>query len=127
MTVQVWTLDPKKEFADREAVDMTDIENIHYVANIRGHKGFITTALWSRFDQDCIMTCSDDQSVKIWNLVNIKYRFPPKKKKEQKLGELKLEAEPKARWKDDKDYDKIDSKRFAEFTSKKKKVENSES
>lgn len=71
-----------------------DEEEKHYVANIRGHKGFITTALWSRYDKDCILTCSDDQSVKIWNLVNIKYKKPPgKKKKESKLGEVIMEEE----------------------------------
>lgn len=60
---------------------MLEGEEKYYVANIRGHKGFITAATWSKYDKDCILTSSDDQSVKIWNLVNIKYRKPPGKKK----------------------------------------------
>ena len=66
---------------------MLEGEDKHCIANIRGHKGFITAAVWSKYDKDCVLTCSDDQSVKIWNLVNIKYKKPPGKKT-VKLGEV---------------------------------------
>lgn len=97
-TIQVWSLNPEKDQKDAEKegrkVEVEEGDEKYYVANIRGHKGFITCALWSRFDKDCILTCSDDQSVKIWNLVNIKYKKPPsKKKKDSQLGQVILEEE----------------------------------
>lgn len=97
-TIQVWTLQPKKDLQEAEKegrkLELGEEDEQHYLANIRGHKGFITCAMWSRFDKDCILTCSDDQSVKIWNLVNIKYRKPPsKKKKDTQLGEIIVEEE----------------------------------
>ena len=78
VTVQVWDVSSKcvePEELEYERVDKNVVAegdtNSEYVSNIRGHKGFITHALWSRFEPDCIMSCSDDQSVKMWNLVNI--------------------------------------------------------
>ena len=73
-----------------------------YVANIRGHKGYITAALWSRYEKDLILTCSDDQSVKIWNIRSIKHHRPPiRKKKEEKLGEVIVENDDEYLDKDD--------------------------
>ena len=64
MTVQVWTIDPDKEFKDLEQESRLSVnykeKDKHYVANIRGHKGFITSAMWSRYDENCVITCSDD-------------------------------------------------------------------
>ena len=121
VTVQVWTLNPKKEFKDSEKkVDLNDKKDRHYVANIRGHKGFITTALWSQHEKDCIMTCSDDQSIKIWNLINIKYRKPPSKTKtDSKLGDVIMEEDVEE-FKEHKDD--IDGDRYNTFTSSKKVV-----
>lgn len=94
----MWTLRPDKDIEtaknEGRTLDLGEGEEKYCLANIRGHKGFITCALWSRFDPDCILSCSDDQSVKIWNLVNIKYRKPPsKKKKDAQLGEVILEED----------------------------------
>ena len=98
VTVQVWTINPKKELERLEAgegmggKETEGDDDPHCIANIRGHKGFITCAAWSRFDRDCIITTSDDQSVKIWNLANIRYKKPPnKKKKDNKLGDVIVE------------------------------------
>ena len=65
------------------------------MANIRGHKGYITSALWSHSEPNCIITSSDDQSVKIWNLANIRFKKPPgnKKRRDNKLGEVILEQD----------------------------------
>ena len=99
VTVQVWTLDPEEEMKnekDEGKQSLLDFQGVdrHYVANIRGHKGFITAAMWSRHDPDHVLTSSDDQSVKIWNLCNIKYRKPPTKKKQDNLmGEVIMEEE----------------------------------
>lgn len=64
MTVQVWSLDPEKDKMEAEAEGLEykvlKGDKKHYVANIRGHKGFITCALWSKYDKDCVLTCSDD-------------------------------------------------------------------
>lgn len=81
VTVQIWTInpltkDPKKDTDDKTPRDDADIDR-YYVANIRGHKGFITSSCWSRQERNCVLTCSDDQSVKVWNLVNIRCRQPP--------------------------------------------------
>lgn len=98
------------------------------VANIRGHKGFITCSMWSRFDKDCILSASDDQSVKIWNLVNIKYKKPPsKKKKDTQLGEIIVEDEEDDQDSEDDHWDQedkrgdIQSDRYEKFTSTVKK------
>lgn len=57
------------------------------------------------------MTCSDDQSVKIWNLVNIKYKKPPgKSKKESKLGEMIVEEDEEMSVGEKDNH--IDSERF---------------
>jgi WD40 repeat protein len=99
VTVQVWTINPKKELERQEnAPEETQSKEVegeddpYCIANIRGHKGFITSALWSRYDKDCIITSSDDQSVKIWNLANIRFKKQPgKKKNNNKLGEVIVE------------------------------------
>lgn len=52
--------DKKEAEKEGKEFQILEGEDKHYVANIRGHKGFITCALWSRFDKDCILTCSDD-------------------------------------------------------------------
>lgn len=57
----------------------------HFVANIRGHKGFVTCARFSAAERDMIITASDDQSVKIWNLDSIKFNKPPNKKRKTGL------------------------------------------
>lgn len=89
VTVQVWTINPVKP-SEAKQPKATDNEDDRYMLhNIRGHKGFITASIWSRNDRNCIVTCSDDQSIKIWNLVNIKNQKPPnKKKKETKMGQM---------------------------------------
>lgn len=90
-----------------------------YVANIRGHKGYITASIWLRYEKDLVLTCSDDQSVKIWNINSIKHTKPPiKKKKEEKLGEVIIENEEEYLDKDDDDV----PEKFENYTSKKKKV-----
>jgi WD40 repeat protein len=127
VTVQIWTLNPEKEFKDSEKkVDLNDKADSHYVANIRGHKGFITTSLWSRHEKDCVMTCSDDQSVKIWNLVNIKYRKPPSKSKtDSKLGDIIMEDDAEEEDFQEQEHRKdIDSDRYNNFTSGKKQDRN---
>ena len=101
VTVQIWTINPKKELERAEAKlegavskETEGEDDPHCIANIRGHKGFITSAQWSRFDKDCVITSSDDQSVKIWNLANIRFKKPPnKKKKDNKLGDVIVEQE----------------------------------
>jgi len=94
VTVQVWTINPLVP-ADAKPAKATDNDDDKYcVANIRGHKGFITSSIWSRNDKNCIITCSDDQSIKIWNLINIKSTKPPnKKKKDTKLGQMIYEQD----------------------------------
>jgi len=84
VTVQVWTINPEKEMEENPDESKTSLlelkgEDRNCVANIRGHKGFITTAMWSRCEANHVLTSSDDQSIKIWNLVNIKHRKPPTK------------------------------------------------
>jgi hypothetical protein len=89
VTVQVWTINPVKPVDPKPAKPTDNDDDKYCLANIRGHKGFITAALWSRNDRNCIITCSDDQSIKIWNLVNIRNQKPPnKKKKDPKAGTM---------------------------------------
>jgi hypothetical protein len=81
VTVQVWTINPTsdhphKNSDDKGPRDDADIDK-YYVSNIRGHKGFVTSASWSHNEKNCILTCSDDQSIKVWNLINIRSRQPP--------------------------------------------------
>ena len=96
VTIQVW--DISSGFSEKEdleyelkEVEEEEEQKSEYVANIRGHKGFITQALWSRLEKDCIMSSSDDQSVKMWNLVNIKSKKPPMKKKINNKGGIIFE------------------------------------
>ena len=82
-TVQVWSIsgkmsEEKTALAKKEGKKSTDG---HFVGNIRGHKGFVTCAKFSGHEKDMIITSSDDQSVKIWNINNIKFNKPPNKKK----------------------------------------------
>ena len=60
----MWTIDPEKEFKDLENQSKKSLkfseEDKYYVSNIRGHKGFITSAVWSRHDENCVITASDD-------------------------------------------------------------------
>lgn len=125
-TIQVWSLEPKKDQKEAEkegnTVELEEGEDKYYVANIRGHKGFITCALWSRFDKDCILSCSDDQSVKMWNLVNIKYKKPPgKKKKESQLGQVILEEQEDSEEEEEGPRGGVQNDRYQQFTSKKGK------
>ena len=94
VTVQVWTINPAPSTESKPSKSTDTDEDKYCVSNIRGHKGFITAAIWSRNEKNCIITCSDDQSIKIWNLVNIKNQKPPnKKKKETKLGQMIYEQD----------------------------------
>lgn len=49
--------------------------------NIRGHRGFISAAAFSLQAPNMVITGSDDQTVKVWNLLEIKNSKPPNKKK----------------------------------------------
>lgn len=98
VAVQIWTINPTPEQEMRSKTeknerDDADIDQF-YVSNIRGHKGFITTAAWSQHEKNCVLTCSDDQSIKVWNLVNVRCRQPPASKRtEQNEDENEEEVE----------------------------------
>ena len=47
-------------------------ENEIFLSNVRGHKGYINQAIWNPMHSKQIITCSDDQSVKIWNIDKVK-------------------------------------------------------
>lgn len=49
--------------------------------NIRGHRGFVSSAAFSMQAPNTVVTGSDDQTVKVWNLAEIKNAKPPNKKK----------------------------------------------
>lgn len=119
VTVQVWTINPIKP-TEVKAPKSTDNDDDKYcVSNIRGHKGFITAAIWSRNEKNCIITCSDDQSIKIWNLVNIKYQKPPnKKKKETKMGQMIYEEDEEDE-NSETEYEKKEKKPVETFKHKK--------
>ena len=51
------------------------------VANIRGHRGFMVSAIFSTEHSDIVLTSSDDQTVKGWDIKNIKNIKPPNKKR----------------------------------------------
>lgn len=53
-------LDKEEAKKEGKEISVLEGEDKYYVANVRGHKGFITCAMWSKFDKDCILTCSDD-------------------------------------------------------------------
>lgn len=59
------------------------------ISNIRGHRGFIASAAFSTTEPRSVITSSEDQTIKIWDLDCIKNRKPPNKKrnKHQKNGE----------------------------------------
>lgn len=129
VTVQVWNirsaieakenLDYKKKEDDGE-----NKADSPYVANIRGHKGFITDSMWSRFEPDHIITASDDQSVKIWNLVNIKSKKPPNKKKtDNNVNEVIIERDEEANEEDFEGKEFYNTDKFREFTTKPKERE----
>lgn len=87
VAVQIWTINPlpltdKKPETEKSERDDSDLDP-YYVSNIRGHKGFITTSSWSHYEKNCVLTCSDDQSIKLWNLINIRCRQPPHAKKNE--------------------------------------------
>jgi hypothetical protein len=85
--VQVWTINPRPKAQlkqDEENAKRDDIaQDPYYVSNIRGHKGFITMACWAHSEKNMVLTASDDQSIKIWNLINIRCRQPPLPKKNE--------------------------------------------
>jgi len=123
VTVQIWNIKPllEKEELDYKKADedgANNDEDSQYVANIRGHKGFITHSIWSRHEPDHIITCSDDQSVKIWSLVNIKSKKPPSKKKKDNFGDVIVEKDEE-RFEDDfEDSDGYNTDKFRDFTTK---------
>jgi WD40 repeat protein len=89
-TVQVWSISgkspsvvKKKSGSAKKSKKSTDG---HFVANIRGHKGFVTCAKFSGHEKDMIVTASDDQSVKIWDINTIKFNKPPNKKRNKATG-----------------------------------------
>ncbi|KAL4493979.1 hypothetical protein ABPG72_021996 [Tetrahymena utriculariae] len=49
--------------------------------NIRGHRGYINDAVFSPLDQNLLITCSDDQTVKFWSIDSIINKTYPKRKK----------------------------------------------
>ncbi|KAL4476378.1 hypothetical protein ABPG74_010111 [Tetrahymena malaccensis] len=49
--------------------------------NIRGHRGYINDAIFSPLDQNLLITCSDDQTVKFWCIDRIINKSYPKRKK----------------------------------------------
>jgi len=67
-TVQVWNA-AREEVPERR------------IANIRGHRGFMVSAIFSTDNPDIVLTASDDQTVKGWDLNNIKNIKPPNKKR----------------------------------------------
>jgi len=67
-TVQIWDCS-EEEKEDRRQY------------NIRGHRGFISTAAFALQAPNTVITGSDDQTVKVWNLIEIKNTKPPNKKK----------------------------------------------
>ena len=100
-TVQVWSISGKSETlvkkpksSSKKSKKSTDG---HFVANIRGHKGFVTCAKFSGHEKNMIITSSDDQSVKIWNISSIKFNKPPNKKrnKNNNDGKGKSAKKPK--------------------------------
>ena len=115
VAVQVWTINPRKgvqlkQDDDTVVRDDKDLDP-YYVSNIRGHKGFITTSVWSQFDKNCVLTCSDDQSIKLWNLINIRCRQPPMPKKaEQGVEDNNFEDYGKEDYHEDDHYQKKTSK-----------------
>jgi WD40 repeat protein len=64
------------------AVEEKEERRLH---NIRGHRGFISSAAFSSCQPKTVVTGSDDQTVKVWNLDEIKNSKPPNKKK-SKMG-----------------------------------------
>ena len=130
VTVQIWNIKPEVEEKEdlqykKKSDDEIDVkDNSHYVANIRGHKGFITHSMWSRYEPDHIITCSDDQSVKIWNLINIKSKKPPsKKKKDTNVGEVIIERDEEGFEDDFEGKEYYNTDKFREFTTKSKPKE----
>ena len=80
--------------------------------------------MWSRFEQDHIITCSDDQSVKIWNLINIKSKKPPnKKKKDAALGEVIIERDDEGQDDEPEGNEYYNTDKFRDFTTKPKAKE----
>lgn len=70
-TVQVWNC-AFGEIADRR------------IWNIRGHRGFLSSAAFSCHSENMVITSSEDQTVKVWDLLKIKNRIPPNKKRAKK-------------------------------------------
>lgn len=134
VTVQVWDVSSKcavPEELEYERKDKGagpgDETSSEYVSNIRGHKGFITHALWSRFEPDCIMSCSDDQSVKMWNLVNIKSTKPPTKKKTlNKSDEVIMERNEEHEGDEYENNEYYTTDKFKHFTSGNRKRSDEE-
>ena len=108
VAVQVWTINPRKNAVlkqDEEKVERNDKDlDPYYVSSIRGHKGFITTATWSQNERNCVLTCSDDQSIKLWNLINIRCRQPPAPRKNE-IAEEEIYEEDQPRESDRREYD----------------------
>ena len=114
VTVQVWTINPvskspHKNSDDKGSRDDADIDK-YYVSNIRGHKGFVTTACWSHNEKNCVLTCSDDQSIKVWNLINIRCRQPPMPMRRDDREEEVREDEDDFRREDDQFRDDFGQK-----------------
>ncbi|EAR88086.2 WD domain, G-beta repeat protein (macronuclear) [Tetrahymena thermophila SB210] len=54
--------------------------------NVRGHKGYINDAVFSPLDQNLLITCSDDQTVKFWSIDRIINKSYPKRKKNKNIN-----------------------------------------
>eukprot|EP01016_Furgasonia_blochmanni_P011583 TRINITY_DN15289_c0_g1_i2.p1 TRINITY_DN15289_c0_g1~~TRINITY_DN15289_c0_g1_i2.p1 ORF type:complete len:200 (-),score=31.43 TRINITY_DN15289_c0_g1_i2:65-664(-) len=80
-TLQIWDASLDLETDDGE--DETSRE----ICNIRGHKGFIVDAEFYLRNPNYVITSSEDQSVKIWDINTIKNRKAPGKKRKRKNKE----------------------------------------
>ncbi len=78
-SVQIWDIEGELERRKNQTENTRDARDGLERCNIRGHIGFICDADF--YGKDIALTCSDDQTLKVWNLATINNKKPPNKKK----------------------------------------------
>ena len=126
--VQIWTINPRpkaKLKQDEEGVSRDDMnQDPYYVSSIRGHKGFITVACWSQAEKNFVLTASDDQSIKIWNLINIRCRQPPLPRKNEGEEDREVEQQTVRRGNNYRDNDNYKQRNNETYNEEKPKRRN---
>lgn len=81
-SVQVWSLEKVLDSKKKQLAGTREVLHNLEKCNIRGHTGFICDAIFIANQR--VLSCGDDQTLKLWDLAHITNVKPPNKKKKLK-------------------------------------------